>query len=284
MTELQTAVSRMMGACADCGVMPEITDTDEECRIIIESDARQKRSSPRLHASLSRIRTVCETCQDKREGRWSKQREAEKRESFIRSQYATGQLPAVAQGRTFSSANPARCDTNRSGWNEAKEWARAQDGNLWVYGPPGIGKTHMSHCITNDLLSRGVTVLEKYAREINDMGGWTGKGRAFQSCLECRVLIIQDIDKPVWTPEGLDVVAELFERRQPNKTVITSAVDLETMMQRWKVSESLHASLWHRINPMEVISMAGAGAMPARGRPAPVKTAAVFFDHERGRA
>ncbi len=273
MTDLQNAVADMIGPCADCGARAVVSDTDEECRMLIESDRRQRADNPRLAAMFSRIRTLCAKCDAKRTGKDAARLERERLESFTRSHYLDGKLPDTAKGRTFAIADTR----DAAAFGKVKSWCGAPGRNLWLYGPAGCGKTHLSHCAANALLARGVSVVEKYAREVNEMGAWNFKGKALSSILECGVLIVQDVDRAVWTDAGLEILSEVLERRRPNPILFTAAVDFDSMMGRWRHSEALRDSIWTRIRPLDMAAMRpqSGGGTPTENRPA---VAAVTFD------
>lgn len=274
MTDLQSAVADMIGPCADCGARAVVSDTDEECRAMLEADRRQRAEQPRLAAMFSRIRTLCAKCDAKRAGKDAARVERERLESFARSHYLDGKLPDTAKGRTFAIA----AQSDAAAFGKVKSWCAAPARNLWVHGPAGCGKTYLSHCAANALLARGVSVAEKYAREVNEMGAWNFKGKALSEILECGALIIQDVDRAVWTDAGLEILAEVLERRRPNPILFTAAVDFDSMMDRWRHSAALHDSIWTRIRPLDMAPMGpqpAGGAPPREKRPA---VAAVTFD------
>ena len=111
-------------------------------------------------------------------------------------------------------------------WNEARLWA-PRDGNLYMSGPSGVGKTFAAACILTGLVDGGpVSVAVVTGLQLAHYGSSYGHEDALEQWRSVDVLLIDDIDKGNWNPRTLPVMHYVFDGRATGKhpTIITSNI------------------------------------------------------------
>ncbi|SMC56936.1 ATP-binding protein [Papillibacter cinnamivorans] len=120
-----------------------------------------------------------------------------------------------------------------------------KSGNLFLSGPPGLGKTFLSACIARDVSQRGFSVVydtapgilaqfetQKFARDPEEAGAARDEVYRY---LNCDLLIVDDLGTELTTPLALSSLYTLVNTRlvTGKKTVINSNLTSEELGKRY---------------------------------------------------
>lgn len=114
--------------------------------------------------------------------------------------------------------NPHIESRNAAAWTAARKWE--PQGNLWIYGPKGTGKTFMSRWLLNEALWHGVTVGELSGIALDSLGrrfDWIDRVDTYA---DCRLLLLDDLDKAHWSEVGITALWWLIDQRW-DKSLVT---------------------------------------------------------------
>jgi DNA replication protein DnaC len=166
---------------------------------------------------------------------------------LTRLAFAESNLSARLQNQTFDkfrldcypAENNAR-DLARVALDDAKRFVAAFDApgkSLLFLGKPGLGKTFLSSCIANDLLSRGKSVIYQTAYSIfSILEDYKFKKRAdlekialqVERLYDCDLLILDDLGAEFTTPYSSAAFFDIVNTRlvADKKTVLNSNLTL----------------------------------------------------------
>ena len=154
--------------------------------------------------------------------------------------------PATATTRFDGSLDPPQ--HNRAAWEQALNWRR--DVNVYIHGPCGVGKSHLARCMLYEAMGdrlrigevSGHTVASSYQPEKVDALAWPD------------VLLVDDVDKGVWGPQGIVILREALDRREQarKRTILTANADKRELMaylaRRVGENQSLVFAVLDRLN------------------------------------
>lgn len=252
---MRAKVAEMMGPCPVCNKPPDLNWSEDEYREAIDASRHLSERMPGVAAIVDRLQYICAECYDARYNAAQRRKARADLRALERNVYLNNHLPENAKGRTFAHVDVERWDANAAVWDRLRAFADDQNKNVWLWGGASCGKTWAAHCVANAMLAKGRRPLEKFAREVNEMGAWNYKGKALALLCRSDLLIVQDVDRVNWTDDGLNILAEILERRRPRRTLFTCGVDLDGMMRQWRNSETLRDSVWSRIRPLDELRM-----------------------------
>ena len=205
----------------------------------------------------------CEECvSDFRE--FLKRDELARLESRIQELHNRGlDLP---EGFPNIASDPAIEDGNSESWAKARDWEA--DKNVYIYGPVGTGKTWMSHILLQNAFigtqfrhgcSVGVVSARQFCK-VTDR--YDDKGR-LKAWSQCKVLLLDDLDKGNWNTERLGALWDLLDYRNTHSsfTIITANVSpvalREVLREAAPNNRSMADSCFDRLKPCLTIELKG---------------------------
>lgn len=204
-------------------------------------------------------------CDDCVNAIWAEREEERRRSSMLDYQahlIRTGLLSPDTPLMTFETADAPPVE-NQEVVEKLKLWRMEM--NLFLYGPPGVGKSHYGRCLLNRALRTGKTVAEMPVRSLIKLAMRFDQGRGrYQACCRAEVLLVDDIDKGAYNEERLGVIWELLDARCQGKrrTIVTSnlaPVELaEDLVRRVPENSSYGVATLDRLKPVEVHEFRGA--------------------------
>lgn len=113
--------------------------------------------------------------------------------------------------------------------------------NLLFLGNPGLGKTHLSMAIANELLKKGHTMVYGSAQNIIDSClkerfSYSGSTAYIDGCLGCDLLILDDLGTELQTAASLSVIYNLINSRMQagRSTIISTNLTLKELEARYE--------------------------------------------------
>jgi len=250
-TDPRAIAAEIIGPCFECNRPARFWGTPSQAQEFIDAHERLKndKKSAKTFAMLEALRTrsLCGGCIDRMDRDRDARENARIRAQLHRKTYANGFMLPGTEACIFSKSNPEFETENPEHW----KWARRTVGlleNAWICGDAGVGKTFMARCIANDTLSGGATVAELSALDINAKAGeWTFRER-IDKLTKVDLLIIDDIDKPSWTPRSFEMLWNILDKRHAAKvkTLITANVE-----PAYLVGEDGNPGPWKRVHNNE---------------------------------
>lgn len=267
--DLLAAYQEHLGPCRVCGQQNDM-DVDYETREYLigfwERDRRLQSLKPVMNSSFDRMAraTPCKVCCDLDKSTRMALAEQLKTQKLRKKLIALDVIPSEFSKCNFSNSIPDMEATQQASWNEARDW-RPGDQSWWVLGDKGTGKTFMVRSILNQLLDQGISVGEISAVEFNsratrkfyewhEQREWFGK---------VKVLLIEDIDKAVWTKEGISQLYLLLDERHSNerRTMITTNATIDFCNNQWLQADpsntSLPGTIRDRMKPIKRVEFTG---------------------------
>jgi DNA replication protein DnaC len=141
---------------------------------------------------------------------------------------ALSELSARAKEQTFETF---RTDSkNADALRLAREVVANPSLGVGIYGPPGVGKSHLTRAIANELLARGVPVaaisavaLLSRVRATFGENGETERALT-ERYARVEVLVLDDLDKVKWTPWAAQALWQIIDMRyEANLPIIITA-------------------------------------------------------------
>ena len=175
--------------------------------------------------------------------------------------YAKSLMPHEARKCTYTDSYEDVEMPNQEHWNRAR--AVPIKTGLWLKGKPGVGKTFFARCILNAHLAAHYTAAEIGALHLDAVGShfqWEAEIKPYTTPY---VLLIDDLDKPSWTPAGLNALWALCDKRMANdrRTIITANQTPEGIRNSWRTTRpdnaSMAATIFERLLPMEQVELRG---------------------------
>lgn len=135
--------------------------------------------------------------------------------------------PATATTRFDGSLDPP--PHNREAWEAALTWKR--DVNVYLHGPCGVGKSHLARCMLYKAMGDWLRVGEVSGHAVASASAY--KPEQVDALAWPDVLLIDDIDKGAWGPQGIVILREALDRREQarRRTILTSNADKRELMQ-----------------------------------------------------
>jgi len=162
---------------------------------------------------------------------WQTIKDRERSTTLISKGIGSGFDNTVFTNYCFDELNQDIVAKNPDSWDDVYSWADYKDKSrcLYIWGKPGVGKTHSARCALNHILKKSHSIpcevsAVKLMRLLSDFT--TASKANLETMSRARVLLIDDLDKPTWNAKGLSFIYELFDTRLQRKlrTIITSNV------------------------------------------------------------
>jgi len=253
-------IDDIVPACPDCGRRPsEYAPNAEWHAEALELHAR----NPEATRYAQAFAFCCSKCLAERERIQREGDRAARIKALIAQTYQRGLLPGVARACRWERSNPDIEAKNPKAWQTARSFATA-NGNAWINGHPGTGKTFMARCIANEMLVNCHRVAELSAHSVR---AWAilDLGTEMRRWVTPYLLIIDDLDKLHLSDWALGNLLQLLQRRMDaggKRLVLTANTTGAMLAATWKrsVSPTLAStvtSIFERILPATGIVLSG---------------------------
>ena len=172
---------------------------------------------------------------------------------------ADGLLTYATTQTTFgTSESPG---PNFGAWETARKWGDGR--SLYLWGPSGVGKSHLARCLIMRGLWEGVTVAEVTAATFT-AARYDEVRNLFPALVSARLLLLDDLDKGAWNERALSSLWELLDRRSTaryRRIIVTSNLEPGALAKAWTkaaaANESTAQGITDRLLPMTVLGLTG---------------------------
>jgi hypothetical protein len=131
--------------------------------------------------------------------------------------------------------------------------------NVWLYGAPGAGKSHLAKCALNRHLYRCLLADYVTGPDFNEMTREFPRDRKEREngLVEAQLLLVDDIDKVVMTADTMATMWSVFDRRYRagKRTIVTSNMTAGAVSDAWKcirnLNETTLSAMLDRMNPIK---------------------------------
>lgn len=142
----------------------------------------------------------------------------------------------------------------------------SQSPGLFLYGPSGVGKTHLAVAICRRLLESGEDVLlrpsTRFYRELRDgFNTERSEGSVMREYVTARWLLLDDVGSGALTDFERRYLLDLLDQRADRKTLLTSNLTVDDFTQR------LDERIGSRLREFTYLRCAGADRRATRSRP-----------------
>ena len=217
-----------------------------------------------LQNALVKLLTMvsCDECVDALvEKRQADQRRLDIR-TALESSVGLGDLPHDIARFDIRQSAPDLEAKNLDTWAALRAYKRS-DGCLWLWGPPGCGKSHAALSLLYKGAMRGLKVACVSSRRFTVTLQKFDDGRAtIERWQYADLLCIDDLDKLHATENNLSGLWELLDVRTSRQlpTIVTSNLDRPKLRELWFEkceNDTLPAAVLDRLKPCLILEMQG---------------------------
>ncbi len=129
--------------------------------------------------------------------------------------------------------------------------------SIFMLGGTGLGKTFLSSCIANELLSKGYSVafdsIQNYLRDIEKEHFGKAEGDTLEALLNADLLILDDLGSEFSTSFNASVIYNIINSRtnQGKPTIVSSNLSFDELTQRY--DDRIISRLTGMFKPMRFI-------------------------------
>lgn len=151
-------------------------------------------------------------------------------------------------------------EKNHAVWRWAKTWRR-EDGNLFVHGPEGVGKSSLCRFLLARSIESSGRVYDLAAARIESEFWKIGREDEISRARFTTLLLIDDIGSVTFTSRGLNILRQILDYRHEQRrcTLVTSNVSPEELHKRFSFveGEQFATSTLRRLRPLKIVEMTG---------------------------
>lgn len=254
------ALAARLHSCPGCDA--PFTAFDLRALRVTVEEAAEWLNGNDLQLKIQKLPFHCNACIAKINLQSAQEAEQARLRRVLYNAYHFGSMPRDAKAETLENSSEDVMRRNEAAWMlVGKPLAK----NWWIKGNPGTGKTFLAHVVANQYLDRGSSAASVKGERINEIGGLFEEKRAsaMKDLKAARLLVIDDIDKPNYTPRGLDAMLHLLDVRMREKlrTIFTANTSGSWVAGTWRNirpdNPSIAKSIMERMLPIEVIELTG---------------------------
>lgn len=240
--------------------------TCPECKKEFDLEAVEV-SASMANAMASMMKAIhCEECSDRRLKKERNERDSKTMANLIEAGLIRSDLTRFS----LATSDQAVETKNPELWSWVRKYdppGLREDGrpmNLFVWGPPGVGKTFAIRCVLNRLVESNHRVMEKSASQVLDaMGSKRTRADFLMLCGNVWAAYFSDCHIPVWNAQSMTDFWHVIDIRHSNglPTFLDANMDLAALDRVFTKARpgnaATAASLWERMRPASVFEVEG---------------------------
>ena len=256
-------VQAIIGPCPKCGAeAPAYSPEEAEALLNFHRDPTHPAKA--ILAYIRELDYLCDNCSAALEESAESRRSHERYQRLVSTLLTKELITKFTLGPSFEASDPDIEARNLNEWDWARDWTAGRE-NVWFYGPPGLGKTYMARCLLKRSAENGRSIAEvPAAKWLQKSPKWEENTPFLAALKTVGVLLIEDVDKAIWTVEGINAFWELLDARYTanRRTFLTSNVDPEYFLGpggSWRRGDnpSRANAIAERLLPLHRVQMRG---------------------------